>query len=89
MARKSAVLSFSDLKRMGIVLKRAIYFITCNGSMMYPVKIEENFITRQLMALKDQLPFGMDKDITYRQLSLFDDVRFRPEQRITSGLANV
>jgi putative DNA modification/repair radical SAM protein len=74
MARKSAVLDFKDLKRMGIVLKRAVYFITCNGKMMYPIKIEENFISRQLVALKDQVPLGIDKDITYRQLSLFDDV---------------
>jgi len=76
MARKSAVLDFNDLKRMGIVLKRAVYFITCNGRLMYPVKIEEDFITRQLVALKDQPPLGIDKDITYRQLSLFDDVNF-------------
>ena len=89
MARKSAVLDFSDLKRLGIVLKRAIYFITCNGRMMYPIKIEENFITRQLLALKDQLPFGVDKDITYRQLSLFDDVRFQTDQKSYMKLANV
>ena len=75
MARKSAILDFKDLKRMGIVLKRAVYFITCNGKMMYPVKIEENFITKQLIALKDQIPAGIDKDITYRQLSLFDDMK--------------
>lgn len=89
MARKSAVLDFNDLKRMGIVLKRAIYFITCKGRMMYPVKIEENFITRHLVALKDQLPIGIDKDITYRQLSLFDDVNFQPESRIITKMANV
>lgn len=89
MARKSAVLDFKDLKRMGIVLKRAIYFITCNGRTMYPIKIEENFITRQLISLKDQIPIGIDKDITYQQLSLFDDVSFQPEQRIFTKLANV
>lgn len=88
-ARKSAVLDFADLKRMGIVLKRAVYFITCNGRLMYPVKIEEDFITRQLVALKDQPPLGIDKDITYRQLSLFDDVNFRPESRIIAKVAGV
>lgn len=89
MARKSAVLDFKDLKRMGIVLKRAIYFITCNGRMMYPIKIEENFIARQLISLKDQIPLGIDKDITYQQLSLFDDVSFRQESRILTKMANV
>lgn len=89
MARKSAVIDFNDLKRMGIVLKRAVYFITCNGKMMYPIKIDENFITRQLVALKDQIPIGIDKDITYQQLSLFDDVSFHPVNRIKSKIANV
>lgn len=89
MARKSAVLDFKDLKRMGIVLKRAVYFITCNGRMMYPINVEENFITRQLIALKDQLPLGVDKDITYQQLSLFDDVNFRPAQPYAHKLAGV
>lgn len=87
-ARKSAVLDFTDLKRLGIVLKRAVYFITCNGKMMYPIKIEENFITRQLLALKDQIPLGVDKDITYKQLSLFDDVRFGQDIRIPQLIAN-
>jgi predicted DNA-binding helix-hairpin-helix protein len=87
-ARKSAVLDFNDLKRMGIVLKRAVYFITCNGRMMYPIKVEENFITRQLVALKDQLPFGVEKDITYQQLSLFDDVNFTPEPKQAILLAS-
>jgi putative DNA modification/repair radical SAM protein len=84
MARKSAVLDFKDLKRMGIVLKRAVYFITCKGKMMYPLQIEEDFITRQLIALKDQPALGIEKDITYRQLSLFDDVNFQLESRIIS-----
>ncbi len=87
MARKSSVLDFKDLKRMGIVLKRAVYFITCSGKMMYSINIEENFITRQLVALKDQIPLGVDKDITYQQLSLFDDANFTPKQPLALQLA--
>lgn len=89
MARKSAVLDFNDLKRLGIVLKRAVYFITCNGKMMYPVKIEENFITRQLVALKDRLPLGIEKDITYQQLSLFDDASFKLNNHDMVRLAGI
>lgn len=81
-ARKSAVLDFKDLKAMGIVLKRAVYFITCNGRMMYPIKLDEDFITRELLAIKDRLPFGIEKDITFKQLSLFDDVSFQPDNRL-------
>ena len=81
-ARKSAVLDFKDLKAMGIVLKRAVYFITCSGRMMYPIRLNEDFITRELLAIKDRLPFGIERDITYKQLSLFDDVSFQPDNRL-------
>lgn len=88
-ARKSAILNFNDLKRMGIVLKRAVYFITCKGMMMYPIKLEENFITRQMLAIKDRLPFGIGNDITYQQLTLFDDMNFQPENKISLKIANI
>jgi putative DNA modification/repair radical SAM protein len=76
-ARKTTRLSFEDLKKMGVVLKRALYFITCNGKMMYPTKIEENYITNQLIGLKEKLPLGIGEQITYQQMSLFDDVNFK------------
>lgn len=75
-ARKTATLTFEDLKKMGVVLKRAIYFITCNGRMMYPVRIEENYITSMLLKVKEKLPFDMDASNAYKQLSLFDDMNF-------------
>ncbi len=72
-ARKTARLRFEDLKKMGVVLKRAIYFITCNGQMMYPTKIEENYITNQLLNVKEKLPNHLlGPQITYEQISLFD-----------------
>lgn len=72
-ARKSAILDFKDLKAIRIVLKRAVYFITCRGRMMYPIKVDEDFITRELLSTKEKLPFGIEKDITFKQLSMFDD----------------
>ncbi len=80
-ARRTAVLDFEDLKKIGVVLKRALYFITCNGKMMYPTKIEEDYITRNLLDVKEKLPTHIGQ-MTYRQLSLFDDVNFRLEQFI-------
>ena len=72
-ARRNGALRFDDLKKIGVVLKRALYFITCSGKMMYNTKIEEDYITRNLLSVKEKLPF--DKDgITYKQLSLFDDI---------------
>ena len=74
-ARRSGSLTFPDLKKIGVVLKRALYFITCSGRMMYPVKIEEDYIVRNLTTEKDRVRFGSD-GMSYKQLSLFDDDQF-------------
>lgn len=71
-ARKNGKLNFEHLKKMGIVLKRALYFITCNGKMMYPTKLEENYIMRNLLYEKERLPFD-PAQTQYQQLSLFSD----------------
>lgn len=71
-ARRNGNLNFDDLKKIGVTLKRALYFITCNGRMMYPTKIDEDYITRNLISNKEKIPFSKD-GMTYRQLSLFDD----------------
>ena len=70
-ARKSASLNFDDLKKIGVVLKRALYFITCRGRMMYRTKLEEDYIVRNIIDPKENLPFTKD-GMTYQQLSLFD-----------------
>lgn len=75
-ARRSACLDFDALKKIGVVLKRALYFITCNGRMMYRTKLEEDYIVRNLTAdSKERCKLAND-GMTYRQLSLFDDGRF-------------
>ena len=70
-ARKSAVLDFDDLKKIGVVLKRALYFVTCSGRMMYRTKLEEDYIVRNLTDPGENFPFSKD-GMTYQQLSLFD-----------------
>lgn len=76
-ARRYGSLGFDDLKKIGVTLKRALYFITCGGKMMYPTKLEEDYITRNLIGEKERLPFDRDgitgDGLTYKQLSLFDD----------------
>lgn len=74
-ARRMGQLRFEDLRKMGVVLRRALYFITCSGRMMYPVRIDEDSITRNLLNTKERLPEGVD-GMTFRQMSLFDDVNF-------------
>lgn len=71
-ARRYHSLDFPDLKKMGVVLKRALYFITCSGKMMYPTKLDEDYIVRNMLDPREKLPVH-PSEITYRQLSLFDD----------------
>ena len=75
-ARRLGTLDFADLKKLGVVLKRAVYFITCNGKTMYPLRIEEESIARNLLDSREKLPQEV-RNLGYRKLSLFDDVRFR------------
>ncbi|MCH5268723.1 MAG: putative DNA modification/repair radical SAM protein [Lachnospiraceae bacterium] len=73
-ARRTGKLDFGTLKSMGVVLKRAIYFITCNGKMFYDfLKVDENYITRNLLADDEDVMRGFGEQVTYRQLTLFDD----------------
>ncbi|MFW5668904.1 MAG: putative DNA modification/repair radical SAM protein [Acetivibrio ethanolgignens] len=75
MARKTASLDFNDIKKIGVVLKRALYFITCSGKMLFPVKIEEDYILNHMLDIKEKLPEGVGGRGAYRQLNLFDDFK--------------
>lgn len=74
-ARRCTGLSFENLKKLGVVLKRAVFFITCGGRMMYPVKLDEDYIVRNLTDRNERIRFGSD-GMSYRQMSLFDDSSF-------------
>ncbi len=73
MARRTGRLSYGDLKKFGVVLKRAVFFLTCCGKMMIPVRMEENFITSQLMGEERKKVWDMGNENSFRQLSLFED----------------
>lgn len=73
-ARRYGGLQFEDLKKMGVVLKRAMYFITCQGRVYMPFRMDEGFITTNLLGLKERLPENVVRSgDTFRQLNLFDD----------------
>lgn len=72
-ARRTGSISFSSLKTMGVVLKRAIYFITCHGKSAYPfMKIDEDYITRNLLADEPDVMKGYGSHLTYKQLTFED-----------------
>jgi len=67
-SRRHFKLDFKDIKKMGVVLKRAGYFITCNGKYYLDINlINKNFIEANLV-----LDNKHKKNITYEQLSLFN-----------------
>ena len=72
-ARRGVCLDFPDLKKLGVVLKRAVYFITCGGKMMYATKIDQDYITSQIVGVEKQRVWDIEHKDMYRQLSLFDD----------------
>lgn len=74
-SRKTTRLDYYDLKKMGVVLKRAQYFITCSGKMMEHMNVSEDMIlSRMIGEAAGECRRIMDSGITYRQLSLFDTV---------------
>lgn len=73
-ARRYGSISFEHLKKMGVVLKRAHYFITCGGKMMYRTPIEEQYITRQLTSVNTRENWQIQhQQENHRQMSIFDD----------------
>lgn len=73
-ARRHNTLDFSALKKFGVVLKRACYFITCNGKMFVPIKLEEDYLTEILTDTNKKKPLQLQGLADgYRQLTLFDD----------------
>lgn len=71
-ARRYGVIDFDGLKRMGVVLKRAAYFITCNGKTMFPLRLDKDSIARSIAADDRKQLFSIEEDTTYRQMTLLD-----------------
>ena len=75
-ARRDRSLDFDGLRRIGVVLKRAQYFITCRGRMREGLRISQDNLLRGLVSERcaADLP-GMQP----AQLSLFDPPRLTQE----------
>ncbi len=67
--RRVSALNYDTLKKLGVVLRRAQFFIVCGGKRREGLRFKENEIARYL--LPDAMP-----PVENRQLSLFDP---RPE----------
>lgn len=68
-ARRTGALRFEDLKKIGVALKRAQYFITCGGKMREGLRVASDAVLRALLSEKSaaMLPDGAPE-----QMSLYD-----------------
>ncbi|MBO5034201.1 MAG: hypothetical protein J6C43_01155, partial [Oscillospiraceae bacterium] len=67
-ARRVGPLTFEGVKRLGIVMKRAQYFIICSGHFLPGLKCGQETVYRRLAGLEREAlpPAG------FEQLTLFD-----------------
>lgn len=78
-ARRSFLLDFEALKKLGVVLKRAKYFITCKGKYFDKVyKFNPSFIETNLIY---QERYSLPSP-EFKQLSLFDSMQPTKEDKI-------
>lgn len=70
-ARRTGRLDFHGLKKLGVVLKRAQYFLTCSGRRLEGLKVNESTILRSLLSRKEIDMFLPQPKV--EQLSLFSD----------------
>ncbi len=76
-ARKFAKIDFFDLKKLGIVLKRAQYFITCKGKYFGIKSMDQGIIRNKLIPTPQQNNFY--------QMSLFDQIAKETKQLAIGG----
>jgi len=67
-ARRTGSLDFSDLKKIGVVLKRAQYFITCRGKTMLGIRYDPEAVLRGLLSKQSWELAGSPME----QISMFD-----------------
>ena len=68
-ARRVGPITFEGLKRLGVVMKRCQYFVTCSGKMLPGLRCSPQSVYRQLVGIEQA---GLPGE-TWRQLSLFDE----------------
>ena len=68
-ARRVSRLDFSGLKKIGVVLKRAQYFLVCDGKTAQGVDINPDKVIRNLVSERCQreLPAAQPEQITFFQ----------------------
>jgi predicted DNA-binding helix-hairpin-helix protein len=86
-ARRTFNLNYDNLKKLGVVLKRARYFILCNGKYYDHVKyFKESFISENLISLEKR---NYTLPINSIQMSLFDLLSPSKEDKVKCLTGNI
>lgn len=74
-ARKSSAIGALELKKLGIALKRAQYFVTCNGKHLQPsIDFSPDTLRAFLITPKDGGKHGSRRRVPAGQMTLFDGI---------------
>ncbi len=87
-ARRAFLLNFENLKKLGVVMKRAQYFITCKGKYLYKSALfRSDFIETNLLAIEKRQITSLSQK--YEQISIFDTLQPTKEDKIKCLIGNL
>ena len=81
-ARKTGTISFEGLKKLGVVLKRSQYFITCSGRAVAGLNSTPYAVMSALMSIKALNLHRQNAPLQFKseQLSLFEQLPIHPSK---------
>lgn len=90
-ARRTTTLYFNGLKSLGVVLKRAQYFVTCSGNTAPDIKLTPNTMVRSLLSDKTRELYHFGFSSPTEQLSLFEQPSLlsSPQEDLRKCLPNL
>ena len=71
-ARRITKLTFNDLKQLGVVLKRARFFVVCGGKTFDKLYDNQSYFLASMMSKKELEIYKSQKFFAEKQLSLFE-----------------
>ncbi len=77
-ARRTCTLRAEGLKKLGVVLKRAQFFITCGGKAADGIRLTESAMLRSLLSARTLEQYRFDLALNSEQLSLFEQTVVLP-----------
>ena len=72
-ARRAGSLGFEDMKKLGVVMKRAQFFITCRGRTLEGLSLRREYVMHSLISADTAKKLDMPE---MEQLSLFSNEEY-------------